>query len=103
MNNGSALENDPGYFTSYFSMHLDRLQYRYNCYHFNVRSLDGESLQYVRTASSKISNVTSSDGFGGCAPSIIVQPEITNLLSADDTEPDQTMLANVIPLDWEFC
>ena len=84
-------------------MNLDRLLYKYNCYHYNICSLDAESLHFVRTASATISKVTNPAGFGGCVPSISVQPKVTNLLSADDTEPDRTILANVIPLNWEFC
>ena len=62
-----------------------------------------DSLEYVTLASSKLSKDILPDGFGGCVPSIIVQPRITNLLSADDTEPDQTILDSVVPLAWEFC
>ena len=62
-----------------------------------------DSLSYVQTASSLISNTLTANGFGGCTPNISVQPNITNLLSADDTEPDQTLLDEVISLDWEFC
>ena len=80
VNFGSSLENDAGYFSSYTSINLDRTLYKYNCYHFDIRSLDSDSLSFVLDASSKISQTTSSDGFGGCTPSIIVQPGITNLL-----------------------
>ena len=84
-------------------MNLDRSLYKYNCYHFDVHALDEDSLDYVKTASAKLSKVISPDGFGGCVPSITVQPNVTNLLSADDTEPDQTILDSVVPLAWEFC
>ena len=82
---------------------MDRLHYKYNCYHFNVHSLDPKSLSIVKTASSIISKTKALSGFGGCIPSIKVQPLVTNLLSADDTDPEPSVSITIVPLDWEFC
>ena len=102
---GSDLDNDAGTMTDYESIRLDRLQYPYTCYHFNIHSLGSDLVKYVRY----VQGIPT--GFGGLQPAfrgnpaIRTQPSVTNLLAAESTAANleySTLLPAVTELCWDF-
>lgn len=102
---GSDLDGDFGTMTDYESVRLDRLQYPYTYYHFDIKSLGLDLMNYVRY----VQGIPT--GFGGPKPAfrgnpaIRTQPSVTNLLAAEDTVTNlnySTMLPAVAKLCWDF-
>ena len=99
------MDGDFGTVTDYESVKLDRRLYPYTCYHFNLKTLGPDLVNYVRY----IQGIPT--GFGGPKPAfrgnpaIRTQPTVTNLLVADSTAADleySTLLPAVTELDWDF-
>ena len=94
---GSILEGDRGTMLGMETLLLDRLLYRYNTFHYSIVSLGNETFDFIQLSlSGKMSK------FGGGNNIIRIQPNITNLLSSDDTEYEYSLLPPVQVLDWDF-
>lgn len=93
---GSSLNNDVGTMGGYDSILLDRKDYMYNCYHFAAASLGSVLLKTVQASSQPRSSFAK-------PATVRVQPVVTNLLAADDTDADYTsLLPPLSPLNWDF-
>ena len=94
---GSILDGDRGTMLGMETLLLDRLLYKYNVYHYSVFSLGKKISDFVMTSrSGKLPR------FGGGKDFIRIQPNITNLLSSNDTEYEYSLLPPVQTLDWDF-
>ena len=94
---GSILDGDYGRMLGLEMLLLDRKLYRFNVYHFNISSLGANVMKFIRDVRSG-----NYPGFGGGNAIIRTQPQITNLLSSDDTEYEYSLLPPVQKLDWDF-
>ena len=94
---GSILDGDRGTMLGMETLLLDRSLYRYNVFHYSITSLGNKISDFVRTCrAGKLPK------FGGGKDIIRVQPDVTNLLSSNDTEYDYSLLSPVQVLNWDF-
>ena len=88
VNTGTKIENDVSYMCGYDSMNLDRLQYKFTCYHYPISALDAALQQYLSTSGIR---------------DIPIQSYTVNLLAADATECDEEIsLPALTPLNITF-
>ena len=94
---GSILDGDRGTMLGMETLLLDRLQYRYNVFHYSLSSLGDKISGYIKSARNAQLPI-----FGGGKDKFRVQPNITNLLSSNDTEYEYSLLPPVEVLNWDF-
>ena len=94
---GSILDGDRGTMLGMETLLLDRLLYKFNVFHYSIFSLGTKISEFImNSCSGKFPR------FGSGKDFIRVQPNITNLLSSDDTEYECSLLPPVQTLDWDF-
>ena len=102
MDFGSSLENDSGHIQDFVSIGLDRTMYKYNTYHFCLKSLGNKPYKFAKDSLARRDKTRSIAGFGGYNPTIRTQPISTNLLSSNDTTQNTIPAIDLPFLDWDF-